>query len=806
MDQLTSDGITKELAEMRFQELGNINYELHFILPKDKAKEIQATSLITLHKNTNNYPLILDFKVDQPRINNVIVNNQKIEVTVKNEHIIIDKEHLKEGENKISYQFIAGDQSLNRKENYMYTLLVPDRARTLFPCFDQPDLKATYQLSLDLPKDWKAIAGEYGKEVENEDRKIIQFGKTKKISTYLFSFVAGEFKEEIFKENGLEFHMLHMEEDSKIKANKDAIFHLHKKSLAWLTEYTNIPLPFNKLDFALIPPFQYGGMEHVGAIQYRASSLILDENANDTQKMQRAKLIAHEVAHMWFGNLVTMKWFDDVWLKEVFANFIAAKAVAPEYPEINHDLQFYLAHQNKAYVVDRTDGRHAIQQGLDNLNLAGTLYGAIIYSKAPVVMSQLELMVGEEQLKMGLRSYLKNYSYGNATFDNLIDEIAKASNINLKSWANEWVKKKRMPRVSFSYENKMLKIKYFNPALQQKIQINNQWYLLDDKDLLIDLPEGSFPLDQSCKGYGYFKLGYDITSTIQKNINKYTDAERGIAYGTLYENFLNKNVLYPKDYMPFLIQQLSIEQNSLLHNMLLSQFKEVYWFYFNEEQRINFTNEYQSDFIRLMAKAKTKPLKSFYFKVVSNFQQNETTLSFFIPYLTGKSKDIKLSDKEKVHLFHYLRMQGLRDKGIQKTVSESISSTYYKDLFAYLLPTTSDIELLKRGYVINLGLQKERENETWVEYGLYYINHPLQAKETIEYIPITLSYLPKVQETGDIFFPYNYLRNSIGMRTEKSVLSRTNQFIYQLQSQKMDTKLINKIKQNLDPIKRRSGQ
>ena len=104
------------------------------------------------------------------------------------------------------------------------------------------------------------------------------------------------------------------------------------------------PYPFGKFDFVLIPSFQFGGMEHAGAILYNQSGLLLDESATQNQLLDRASIIAHETAHMWFGDLVTMKWFDDVWMKEVFANFMAAKIVNPSFPEVNHDLRFLLAH------------------------------------------------------------------------------------------------------------------------------------------------------------------------------------------------------------------------------------------------------------------------------------------------------------------------------------------------------------------------------------------------------------------------------------------------------------------------------
>jgi aminopeptidase N len=124
--------------------------------------------------------------------------------------------------------------------------------------------------------------------------------------------------------------------------------------LAWLEDYTAIPYAFGKFDFVLIPSFQFGGMEHPGAIFYNASSLLLDESATQTQMLGRASLIAHETAHMWFGDLVTMKWFDDVWMKEVFANVMAAKIVNPSFPTVNHALRFLYQHYPAAYDVDRT--------------------------------------------------------------------------------------------------------------------------------------------------------------------------------------------------------------------------------------------------------------------------------------------------------------------------------------------------------------------------------------------------------------------------------------------------------------------
>src|SRR5207253_1527361 len=175
---------------------------------------------------------------------------------------------------------------------------------------------------------------------------------------------------------------------------------------------------------------------------------MLEESATVNQQMNRASTIAHETTHMWFGDLVTMRWFNDVWTKEVFANFMAAKIVNPSFPGINHDLRFLLAHYPAAYDVDRTAGTNAIRQPLANLSEAGTLYGAIIYQKAPIVMRQLETLVGSDTFRDGLREYLKKYAYGNAAWPDLIALLDSRTPEDLKEWSHAWVEERGRPIVT----------------------------------------------------------------------------------------------------------------------------------------------------------------------------------------------------------------------------------------------------------------------------------------------------------------------------------------------------------------------
>ena len=142
-----------------------------------------------------------------------------------------------------------------------------------------------------------------------------------------------------------------------------------------------------------------------------------------------------------------MTWFNDVWMKETFANFMAAKIVNPAFPEVNHELRFLLAHHPAAYGIDRTAGANPIRQPLDNLNEAGTLYGAIIYQKAPIVFAHLERLIGETALRDGLREYLADHSYGNAGWAELIAILDGRTTEDLAAWSGTWVEESGRPRV-----------------------------------------------------------------------------------------------------------------------------------------------------------------------------------------------------------------------------------------------------------------------------------------------------------------------------------------------------------------------
>src|SRR6266540_1735417 len=441
-------GIPSSVAERRAAIISNVRYSLTVSIPENVAERVTGRNVIHFDLSDNAVPLVIDFAASKDHVKALAANGSPAFDFV-NGHIVVPAGSLKKGENSIAIEFVAGDASLNRSADFMYTLFVPARAHLAFPVFDQPNLKARWTLTLDVPDKWVAAAN--GAELDattSNGRTKHTFTETQPLPTYLFAFIAGDFKVETAERNGRTFHMFHRETDAaKVVRNKDAIFDLHARAIQYMEQYTGIPYAFGKFDFVMIPAFQFGGMEHVGKILYNAPAMLLEESATQNQFLGRASTISHETAHMWFGDLVTMQWFNDVWMKEVFANFMAAKIVNPSFPEVNHELRFLLAHYPGAYEVDRTAGANPIRQALDNLDEAGSLYGNIIYQKAPIVMRHLEGLMGEETFHDGLREYLKTHAFGNATWNDLIDVLDKRTPVDLKTWSHVWVEEPGRPRI-----------------------------------------------------------------------------------------------------------------------------------------------------------------------------------------------------------------------------------------------------------------------------------------------------------------------------------------------------------------------
>jgi len=817
-------GVNIELAKLRDQQISNVIYSLNFKIPTDINTGILGSEKIEFeYANINDKHLLIDFRNPKSHIKSLKINGKKTSILFYNEHIIIKSRKLKIGKNEITIDFIAGDRALNRNDEYLYTLFVPDRACTAFPSFDQPSLKAKFKTKIEVPTDWVAISN--SKLIDKKDNTYI-FDYTKPISTYLFSFVAGKFLSVTKTYDDRIITMYHREDDTvKVNRNIDKIFELEYSSLKWLEDYTQIKYPFKKLDFIVIPSFQYSGMEHPGAILYRDSKLFLDESSTIRDELNRANLIAHETAHMWFGDLVTMRWFSQVWLKEVFANFMAGKIVNPQYPKINHELNFLINHFPPSYSVDRTEGANPIEQKLDNMKNAGTLYGSIIYHKAPIIMNQLEQLIGAKNLKIGLQEYLRSYSYGNATWDDLISNLNSKTKYNLTDWSKAWVYESGMPNYivdrAFDENNNFSSVIIEQKDPQDKgrqwsqevsvvvkdplefrnfeIELKDTFNVIDFNKMFMN-PNYIFP-NSTGIAYGYFKLDSTSINYLLSQIHREENPVLKCSmYISIWENMLNRNIKPYRVYKAFL-KILSKESNAQNANLLLNYIESLYWKFLTTEERIEVSSELESALWNELAAQGNLSIKSSLFKTYYNITTSAKGLERLYSIWKNETNNVNLnlSENDYSNIALDLMLKGHSESdNILKTQSSRITNNEKFDRFKFI----SNAIFNRDAFFESLLDEKNREKEPWVIDALYYLNHPLKSKESIKYISPSLEILAELQKTGDIFFPKQWLDATFSGHFSIDAVTEINVFLNEHTD--FPKTLKNKILQSADLVYRAS--
>ena len=800
-ETVVTEGISKALAIYRKSAVSAINYTLNFDIPANRSMEITASEILTFHLKKNTQALQIDFKESADKIKALKVNDVALPVTLIKEHLVISPKNLKAGNNVIKIDFVAGNGALNRNPEYLYTLFVPDRARTVFPCFDQPDLKATYTLTLSVPTEWNAIANAPLKStLIKGPKRIYHFEESDVLSTYLFAFAAGKFtiEQELIKDRSSAF--LYRETDSlKIAQSVPQIFKIHNDALKYYEAWTGITYPFKKFGFVAIPDFQFGGMEHPGNIQYKSASLFLDEGATKDQRNARSNLIAHETAHMWFGDLVTMNWFTDVWMKEVFANFMADKSMQDSIGKAEYDLKFLVDHFPAAYNVDRTRGSNPIRQDLDNLKDAGSLYGSIIYHKAPIMMRQLERMMGMVSFQTGVREYLKTFANGNASWPELIRILNKYSKTDLIKWNKVWVEEVGRPILDYDMALKDGKISKFSVSQKAEQGPSRMWsqifeltlvYPDHQEEMVVDLDASKVELkllkgkekplfilfNSSGQGYGLMPVDTSMLHKIQ-DIQK--PLVRASAYISLYENMLNQRYITPESLFKIILEGLSKETEELNLKLMTGYLSTIYWNFTLPAERSKLAENLEGSLWNSMSMQATANNKKILFKAYQDVFT--TSYAYRKLHLIWKSEvapeGIKLTEDDYTSLSFSLALRPEVDAAVLPAQLDRIKNKDRKSRFEFIMPALSPDESVRDAFFDKLALKENRSKESNITTALSYLHHPLRQETSIKYLSKSLDLLSEIQATGDIFFPQSWLQATFGNYQSKQAAAVVADFL-----------------------------
>ena len=521
--------LTQKEAELRkllvADKSGNysVAYDLFLVIRKlaDKIKEEKHDfegyldlTLTYYPKNEIKEGLFLNFmgEIHSLEINGKKVDNFKFEKY----RLDLDLTLLKEGENKIKILY-SGDYNHNGvglhhcidpsdKKEYLYTQMEPYDCHRLLPCFDQPDIKAVLKLKVLSPKEWRVLSNAYEKSisefssneklsefnldehclnhlVNNHDIKsknynLYIFEDTPRISTYLYALCAGPYH---CIENTLPCPIklrIFMKESFKNYGFPEDIFKVTIAGMKFYSEYFGHPFPFNKYDQIFCPEYNYGAMENVGLVTINEGYCFKSKPTKRAMG-HRAITILHELAHMWFGDMVTMKWWDNLWLNESFATFIShlcmdkCEELKKEYP---FSWVIFNTYKGTALTSDQMKNTHPVKGEIKDTLEAETNFDTIVYKKGSSMVKQMYYYIGDENFSKGLSLYFNQYHWNNTVFEDFIDKMVEASGDkfnNLNELSFNWIQKAGLNEISLDidYDKNTNKINKFivkqKPCLEQ---------------------------------------------------------------------------------------------------------------------------------------------------------------------------------------------------------------------------------------------------------------------------------------------------------------------------------------------------
>ena len=420
--------------------------------------------------------------------------------------------------------FYRSQYKQNGKTKYLATSQFEAAdARRAFPCWDEPKAKATFDISIIAENKFTAISNmPIRSKKKMKNKTLYKFAKTPVMSTYLVYLGVGEFEYLTGKIGKTQVRVI------TTKGNKSKgkySLELGKKLLLSYEKYFGIKYPLPKLDLIAIPDFASGAMENWGAITFRETILLYDPKTSSTRTKQYiAEVISHEIAHQWFGNLVTMKWWNDLWLNESFATFMATKFVDKFYPEWDLWNQFVEDAMNAAMGLDSLKNTHPIDVKVNSTSEIREIFDAISYDKGGCVLRMLENYVGESNFQKGLKRYLADFKYKNAEGQDLWDAIGKISKMPVRAMVLTWLKQPGFPVVEIEKQDSTLHLKQRRYMLESNKKSNHGLWsiplsiglkdelfqkLFTKKSMSVKLPKNSVGFVANFGRKGFYRVKYD---------------------------------------------------------------------------------------------------------------------------------------------------------------------------------------------------------------------------------------------------------------------------------------------------------
>ena len=812
-------GIGRSLAAQRKQLIADVHYDVRLTI-EPGSDEVVGYTWIRFQLSDEvepTVPVVLDFGGKE--LTNFVVNDTEAAPRIVHNHIVIPPALLARGVNGITADFksavaptgtpltVYRDPADGRE--YWYTLVVPADAHRLFPCFDQPDLKARCRFELHLPSDWVAVANTLPIEdgvTATETGNKWEFAPSEPLPTYLMAFACGPFEviagpvpqaAGIVPGAGLRIFV----RPSQVKhLDHPAIVELHIRGLRWIADKFGVPYPFGKLDVVLLAGFPYGGMEHAGAIFYRESALVFDHKPTTAELVRRSTLIYHELSHQWFGNLVTMKWFDDLWLKEGFATFIAYQVLEALEPERKAWLRFLQRVKPRAYAIDATPGTTPVYQELSNLADAKSAYGAIVYNKAPAVLRELHDRLGAAVFFAGLEQYLAKHAFGNADWRDLAVALEAASRSDLGRWSDRWLLAPSMPQVRVEWQRDDDGLVTTANLLQRPVGGDGTWPLR--LDLLLFAADGTTrtvavtsdaastaipelegaaapvavlanPADVA---YGQFVPDAQSRAWLAANLTRLDDPlVRAVALSALHEA-VRETELDPAVHAAAALDVLAGERDADTHGWLLDQVGTCLHRYLDADRSAELRGRATALLLRQLRDdaGSGRELSTFRFLARTSRDAAVLDLCRAVVARTDLPAGLDPGKDDRFLAIAALLAAGVEDGELAALQLAYAGEDVGKQTFLALAATPDAAN--KRSYWERY-MQLESPPEQWTQDSLDYFHWPGQTELTLPYLRPALEKVDWVKQNRRIFFMPAWLDAFINGHSSAAALAVVDDFL-----------------------------
>ena len=804
------EGIPRGLARQRASQISELRYHLQFTLIPH-APTVSGHEELRFRTSSSS-EVLLDFR--EGTVANLKVNGIAAPANVENGHIQLPGSAIHAGENTVAMDFSApvapAGKAITRFEDkddnteYLYTLFVPMDAEMAFPCFDQPDLKGRFHLELTAPENWTLISNTAieSESVHAPGQKDTVFSETRSISTYLFAFAAGPFRK-VHETPGLPGFYVRQSKFQKAQEEAPEVQQITAQGIDYLSRFFAQPFPFPKYDMVLIPGFAYGGMEHAGATFLREESVLFRAAPTHSDHLGRDILLLHELTHQWFGDFTTMKWFDDLWLKEGFAQYMAYHALADIKPNEDIWKRFYQGIKPGAYAIDATKGTTPIYQDIANLKDAKSAYGAIVYSKAPGVIKQLNFVLGEENFRDGLRLYLKEHAYGNAEWSDLVGAFEQVSKKPLQDWAAAWIRRRGMPQVDVAWScDAQNRIQHFlvmqhdvlgeggiwpmamqallaypdSTPIRLRIQFNTEKMEVLEATSK-PCPQFVFLNDQDY-AYGRFLLDEHSQKAVFERLGQVSDVfERTLLWGSLWDS-VREAQLAPREFLELELRLLPAETDDALAQNLIGHLTTALHRYVSQDVSRQIVPRAETVATDQMLHSESQDLRIIWFRGLRAIAESPRGREELKDLLNGKVAvpGVELRALDRWTMVTVLI--ALNDPDASAVFAEELRRDSSGDgvKYAYVARAARPDGATKQQYFKDYQRDAGRP-EDWIEQSLGSFNYWNQTDLTLPYLKPALEALPWIKRERKIFFVLGWLNAFIGGQSSAAAQMQVQKFL-----------------------------